>query len=823
MAKTKFTIDPTALGCDFCGLKENHPNLYTPRMKPSGNVTGGDILVLGEAPGKMEDREGEIFIGASGKLLRGSLSKSHLQRLVFQNSCRCRPPENRTPTPQEVHACSIYLEQDTERLPLKAILGCGNVPLHKFFPEAQILKIHGTRFPVRLGNRVIWYLPVFHPAYVLRQDQEGGMGKVKPIFDNDIKRFFRELDRWPDPEIMELSPAAVIVPRTYEEAKGLIARMADPVAMDLETADDKGPCLYPYRVGAHILTAAFSDGQTTVSFAIDHAEWQNPWGMKLLLETVRDRRWVAHNVSFEQSWFRFNAPGESFTNCEDTMALARLYHQRETLLSLEVLSRIHLGTNVKQVVQVDSRKIKTYSLEQVLQYNGLDAMATAPLFRKLDGQVDKVGYQRFMKTIDSVVGMELKGLPVSIETAKELREVWNDIAVEQADQAGQLAAVEAFVRDTGTEFNIASPKQISAILGTYNNVELPLTTKGNVSTAKAALLKIANEVTLAGRVLGYREATKLVSTYIDHVLQVPEIYPDLMLHPGYTVLLTATARLSSTNPNIQNFPRRRNAEVRNMIQAPDGYVLLAFDYAQLEARVLAMASKDKILCESIINGRDIHADWRDNLLHLYPTYIDQVMQMYQFDDSVDEKTLLKAIRDRVKNQFVFASFYGSSAKSCSEGMGLPLGIMEELAIQFWEEFLQVRKWLKERRTEYEQTGGMRTLTGRVRYQILYKYNEPVNTPIQGTAADIVAEAMNEMTELSRRERDPYLHPRIQVHDDLTFLVPDNDRLEYYVETISKILVKVRFPWQIVPLAVEAKIGTKWAELEDFAVFTGDMV
>jgi DNA polymerase-1 len=302
---------------------------------------------------------------------------------------------------------------------------------------------------------------------------------------------------------------------------------------------------------------------------------------------------------------------------------------------------------------------------------------------------------------------------------------------------------------------------------------------------------------------------------------VPILYPDGMLHPGYTVLHTATARLSSTNPNIQNFPRRRNGEIRNMIEVPKGYVFLAFDYAQLEARILAMATKDKTLCQSIINSRDIHGDWRDNLLHIHPDYIDIVMEREKVSLDVDEKTLLKIIRDRVKNQFVFASFYGSSARSCAEAMGLSLGVLEELSTMLWSEFPDVKKWLKSKRVEYQATGAMKTLTDRVRYQILYKFNEPVNTPIQGTAADIVADAMNEMMVLSRYRKDPFLHPRIQVHDDLTFIVPDSPKLEYYVNTISEVLTKVRFPWQTVPLAVEAKIGTRWAELEEFAVFAGE--
>jgi uracil-DNA glycosylase family 4 len=815
LSKALLTIDPAHLGCDFCALKDEWEKLRTPRMPPCGNTASADILVMGEAPGSREDLEGEIFIGASGRLLRAALPAKTEHRLMFQNTVRCRPPGNRDPLPKEVYACSVFLEQDVENLPIKAILGTGNVPLHKWFPETSILKVHGTKFPVQLGQKVVWFFPIFHPAYVLRQNQDGGGGKVEGIFGTDIKRFFAEVDQWPKPVIYNLQPEMVRVPGSYAEARTLLAEMDDPIAVDLETTG-----LHPYQFDAKILTASFSDGNITISFSVDHPDGPTDWGLKLLLETVRSRLWIAHNANFELNWFRYFGGNEPFWPFEDTMALARLYHQRETLLSLEVLSRIHLGVNVKKIVNVDARKISSYSLEQVLQYNGLDTMATAPLWHLLHDKVDKTNYRRLLGAIDAVSGMELQGLPVNQETAQGFKTEWEDIATGKADVAKQFVEVEAFARDTGAEFNIGSPKQLAKILTDYSLIDLPLTAKGNRSTNKKVLGELAHSNSLVKTVLDWREATKLNATYIEHVLEIPQLYPDGMLHPGYTVLHTSTGRFSSVNPNIQNFPRRQHSEIRNMVEVPPGYVLIAFDYGQLEARILAMASKDHMLCSSILSGRDIHGDWRDNFLYLFSPWIEIAMQRERIPADVDEKTLLKVLRDRIKNQFVFASFYGSSAGSCAEAMGVPQSVMEDLAIQLWEEFPGVRRWQKQKRTEYETTGEMRTMTNRVRYQVLYKHNEPVNTPIQGTAADIVTDALNEMVELSRREKDPFLHPRIQVHDDLSFILPDSNDLEHYVETISSVLTKVRYPWQIVPLTIEAKIGTKWGELEEFAVFTG---
>lgn len=826
--KSKLKIQellPTEIGCDFCSLKSTWKMNLTPRIPLSGNTKTADILVLGEAPGKFEDAEGESFVGNSGKELRSHLPSRFKDRLAFQNVVRCRPEENRTPTPAEVHCCATYLDEDVENLTIKAVLGAGNVPLHKFFPEAQILRIHGTRFPVKLGNRVVWYYPVFHPSFVLRTDKDYGGSKIRPCFENDLERFFAEVDQWEEPKIFDLSPDKVIIPRTREDAEALIARMVGPIAVDVETTDSRANKEIPraYAYGARLLTAAFSDGQTTISFAIDHPEWQNPWGLSLLLDTIKSRRWIAHNCNYELTWFRQADPAGNYTNFDDTMALARLYHQRETLLSLELLSKIHLGVNVKKVVKVNAAKINQYSLDEVLRYNGLDAMATAPIYHKLHDKVDQEAYRRFLGAIDATTGMELLGLPVCLQTAATFKVEWEGIAARQEEDIQQLVEVEAYNRDTGTKFSISSPRQLAKVLDTYSGVDLPLTAKGNLSTNKAVLSQLSETNTLAKAILEYREAVKLVSTYIDAILSVPNVYPDGMLHPGYTVLHTATARLSSTGPNIQNFPRRHNGEIRNMIQVPDGFLLMPFDYAQLEARVLAMASEDKELCAGIINKRDIHGDWRDRLVEIYPNYIDVVIEKERVKSNVSDEKLLKILRDRVKNQFVFASFYGSSVHSCAEAMGLPLKVLEQLAGEFWTEFSGVKRWLQARRREYKRTGQMTTLTQRIRYQILHKSNEAVNTPIQGTAADIVAEAMIELVQLSRKMKDPYLHPRIQVHDDLTFILPDDQDLDSRIDTICQVMTKVRFPWQTVPLAVEAKVGTKWGEVEEFALMTGDYV
>jgi DNA polymerase I-like protein with 3'-5' exonuclease and polymerase domains len=197
-----------------------------------------------------------------------------------------------------------------------------------------------------------------------------------------------------------------------------------------------------------------------------------------------------------------------------------------------------------------------------------------------------------------------------------------------------------------------------------------------------------------------------------------------------------------------------------------------------------------------------------------------MLRLKEKSGETKEEKLLKAGRDNIKNDFVFASFFGSSAKNCAENTGAPLYIMQELAEDFWHTFKGVRSWIKAQRGEYRSTAAVQTLTGRRRYGIMMG-NEPLNTPIQGTAADIVQMAQNELCELSMEEDDPYLMPRINVHDDLTLILPDDSRAEEYIRRAGQIMVKRRFDWFVVPLVVEVNIGYNWADVSEVCKITGE--
>jgi len=808
-----------ARGCDSCSLRNNWNFITSPKMGLSGNTKDPDILILGEAPGEDEDREGMAFVGDSGRMLHKVIPGRETHRVAFQNTVRCRPSNNATPSDRDAHACSIFLEEDLNRFDFKAIIGVGSIPLSRFFPGQAVTRIHGIKFPVRIGDKVLWYYPVLHPSFVIRSGGDRSSAAF-PVLRSDIKRFFSEVDRWGTPRIYEPPSARgeVIEPRSEEEAEALVAGMKGDPAIDLESS-----CLRPYLRGSRLLTAAISDGTTTIAFPIDHPEASPLWGLRFLLRVASTRRWIAHNAIMELTWLLHKAEqaGIPFVPApfDDSMAYARIYHQRETLLGLEALSRVHLGINVKGGHTVNLKAMADEPLDKILPYNGDDAWASAMIVRMLKGKAHEESYQRLLGGIRSTAQMELMGLPLDEDCALSLEKSWGGKAERIRAESSQLYEVRQFEDQKQIEFNIASNDHVGQALVEFGRIDLPKLGKG-FSTDDKALNEFAEGNPLARNTLDFREATRMNSTYVQPVLFAIRNHDDGRLHPSYSTMLTATLRLSSDGPNIQNFPKRRHRELRRQIVAPPGHIIVSFDYGQLEARMFAMASSCRGLCPAVIKQIDIHSKWRDRALQKYPRYIDRLAEK---TNETEEAKILKGGRDIIKTDFVFASFFGSTAGSCANRTGMPLAITQELLAEFWREYPGVEKWVKAQRTLYNDTGSAMLLTGVERHGILWG-NEPLNTPIQGSAAQIVIASQNDLCELAIKEKDPYLFPRINIHDDLTFILPDNtERVYEYMEIIAERLTAIRFDFQIVPLMVEAKIGYNWADLEEVTTFTGPYI
>ncbi len=355
----------------------------------------------------------------------------------------------------------------------------------------------------------------------------------------------------------------------------------------------------------------------------------------------------------------------------------------------------------------------------------------------------------------------------------------------------------------GSEFNINSPKQLGDVL--FNKLNLPKPVKygkgRTISTAVDVLEGLASDHKAPKLVLEYRQLTKLKSTYVDAL-------PALLnrstgrLHTTFDQTGTATGRLSSANPNLQNIPIRTEVgrEIRAAFTAAHGCVLLAADYSQIELRLLAHFSKDPLLVEAFRRGDDIHTLTASQVFGVPPLMV-----------TPDHRRQAKVVN--------FGIVYGLSAFGLSQNLGIETSEAKRFIEAYFEKYRGVRAFIDRTLDETRRDGKVKTLFGRVRpipdinsknFNLRgFAERTAVNTPLQGTAADLIKLAMIHI-DAAILERELKSRMTLQVHDELVFEVPE-DELDIMRSLVRELMESVH---QLnVPLMVEIDVGKNWRDLE----------
>ena len=350
----------------------------------------------------------------------------------------------------------------------------------------------------------------------------------------------------------------------------------------------------------------------------------------------------------------------------------------------------------------------------------------------------------------------------------------------------------------GHEFNINSPKQLGEVL--FDELYLPQgkKTKTGWSTSADVLEKLRNKHPIIQNILDYRTLTKLKSTYADGLLKV--IDADGRIHTNFQMTVTATGRLSSTEPNLQNIPIRKEfgSEIRKMFVAAPGNVLVDADYSQIELRLLAHISKDTAMRDAFLSGVDFHTATASQV----------------FNTPVEEVTARQRSNAKAVN---FGIVYGISAWSLAGDIGVSTSEAKEYMDAYYDKYPGVHQYMEDIKEKAREDGYVVTLYQRRRYLPELKssnfntrsFGERValNMPIQGTAADIIKLAMVNVANRLKKEK---LEGKLilQVHDELIVECPEKE-----AETVSKLLAEEmeNVIHLSVPLSVEVKTGHTWHE------------
>lgn len=820
------------LECRACPL--NNAKVDHPKIPPTGSETP-IIYVLGEAPGKDEDKQNRQFVGQSGQYLRANIPAEWVPHIRWNNVIRTRPPENRDPEYIEIECCRPALVRDIERTKPKVIFGFGEIALNWATGQHGIGKWRGRRVPVKIGSHTCWFYFFHHPAFLLyaKKANDGKYTENERMFVFDLKRAFAEIDKLPPAEVhtkaRALADVKVVFGRDSADADTVVnflewAGQQSYAGVDVETNRKR-----PYNAGARILTAAVSTCGSTLAFPLAHRDaWPNEADrvrvytafLEFLCSSCRK---VIHNASFEEEWVGV-VFGREFVRAglwECTMSQAFILDQRPgdkrrnddensmECYSLAFLTLLYFGVDVKTWSHLDRTDMENEKLEDILPYNGLDALYHLWLFtvqqkRIREEKLDKV-YTLHMDRVPACVLTQIKGVPLNPTVTHELDGKYTAriASLGKAIAADPLA--KEFYRRTGKTFKPGSDDHLVILLRDI------LKRKEGERYAKGTKEVIAyqvNEDTLSRvplplmkLVLDWKSATKVSSTYLFRPGS-EIVYEDGMLHPIINTCGARSGRVSSQEPNEQNWPKRddEQKEIRRQIEAPPGYLIIAADQGQGEARVFGMASKDATYCKMLWENYDVHMDWAQRITKSYPRVL-----------TVDRN--IKWWRQHCKSNWVFASFFGAQLPTISLRMGIPTEVLEPHFKEFWRIFTGIKDWHERCLKFYREHGYVELLTGRRRCGPLSP-NAAINTPIQGTLGEINCDVHSRVSKLDIWD----LQPILNVHDDLTYIIPE-DKVEEYTEKLVAEMIRITFPFINVPLVAEVSIGQNLFEMEEIGKFS----
>ena len=400
-------------------------------------------------------------------------------------------------------------------------------------------------------------------------------------------------------------------------------------------------------------------------------------------------------------------------------------------------------------------------------------------------------FQLEMKVLPILTKMELTGIHLDTATLhaynKELTE-------------GIAAAEQSIYKEVGHEFNIASPKQLQTVLFEERGLKAGKKTKTGYSTDTSVLEELAFEDPVPRMILDYREMAKLKSTYVE---ALPKLVDDQgRIHTDFVQTGTATGRLSCRDPNLQNIPVRNEAgrRIRSAFTAPEGKVLISADYSQIELVVLAHLSGDKNMSQSFIDGTDVHKATAALIYGVAPDAVTPEMR-------------------RTAKTINFGVIYGMSAFRLARDLGISRTQASQFIENYFAQYSSVDAFIKDTIKKAEETGWVETLFGRRRpIMNINSRNKlekaaaeriAVNTPVQGSAADIVKTAMLAVSDALKTSASP-AHLLLQVHDELIFECPDDKAT--IDTTIALIKDKMENAVKLnVPLRVSIEYGKNWGE------------
>ena len=633
--------------------------------------------------------------------------------------------------------------------------------------------------------------------------------EASPPDSEEITRLFRDLEFTSllGDYVKETPPQAKDYRVIYEEAelKDLVTQIQRAKRVSIDTETD---CVYPTRAMLVGISLAVEPGHAfylPLRHDYSGAPEQLPkeTSFRLLKDVLAHPRIKKIGQNIKYDYIVLRREGISLKGIDlDTMILSYLLEPNWGKHNLEKLALNYLQVQKIPYESVagkgkNEQTMNQVEIERVAPYSCQDADLALELSRVLWPKIEEHRLERLYREIELplievLAEMEMSGVRVDPAVLQKLSE----------DLEAQLKRLREKIYElAGHEFNINSPQQLAYVL--FHKLNLPASRKTKITRGFSTSMDILQELAplhpLAQHALEYRQVAKLKSTYAD---TLPLLLNPLTgkIHTSYNQTVTATGRLSSSDPNLQNIPVRGDLgqRFRQAFIPSEGNCLLSADYSQIELRVLAHLSRDPALTEIFLNDRDIHTETAARVFG-------------------EGAPLFREEQRRRAKVINFSIIYGTSAFSLAKELGTTTSEAQKFIDRYFEKYPKVKEFLESCVSEAQKKGFSGTLFGRQRQVPELKHADKniqqagrriaLNTPIQGSAADLMKKAM---IDIAGELKAQGLQTRmiLQVHDELVFDVPgaEKERLESLVrEKMENV-----YPLDV-PLKVHLGWGQNWAE------------
>ncbi|MCE5212017.1 MAG: DNA polymerase I [Deltaproteobacteria bacterium] len=552
----------------------------------------------------------------------------------------------------------------------------------------------------------------------------------------------------------------------------------------------------------HLIGIAVGTGEDAFYIPLGHTNVLEQLSVKEVFSALAS---VLHNTAIKKYVYDLKTAlvsldGFDVQSSEDLQLAAYLLNPAKNSYELDEVVWEYLHERIPAPNDVAGGKGKTYllalvPLDKMTAYAGQRADAIFELAPVMEAQLKKTeAFELYHKVemplLHVLADMEKKGVLLDVSLLKQMSAELTQLLSLSEQKIHRLA---------GEKFNINSPKQLQSIL--FEKLKLPAgkKTKEGFSTDVDVLTDLARSHELPAEILAYRSLAKLKSTYVDALPAL--INPQTgRIHTSYNQTVTATGRLSSSNPNLQNIPIRtlEGKRIRQAFIADPDCFLISADYSQIELRVLAHLSEDEALIDAFASDEDIHTRTASDVFGVFPQMV-----------NADMRRQAKVIN--------FGILYGMSAFGLSKELGISVKMAQEYIDGYFRRYKKVRMYLDGILDGARRDGFVCTLLNRRRYLPELKSKIPavrqfaermaVNTPIQGTAADLIKVAMVNIAQLLEKKK---FSARLimQVHDELVAESPANEKEEVMalVKREMEEVIKLK-----VPLKVEIAAGRNWDE------------